>query len=59
MSALAYTLPQIAEQLGKSERWVRDLITDRQLVAKRAGKSLIVLADDYASFLERLPDADD
>jgi excisionase family DNA binding protein len=58
MSTLAYTLPQVADQLGKSEHYVRGLIRDSKIPAKRVGKSHVILAADFLVFLEALPDSD-
>jgi excisionase family DNA binding protein len=54
---LVYTVEEIAEQTGKSAEYIRALIRNDQLPAKRFGKTPLVLADDFAAFLASLPDA--
>jgi len=54
---LAWTVDAIADELGKSPSYVRQLIRDNKLPAKRDGKTPIVLHDAFAAYLESLPDA--
>ncbi|MFC9559911.1 hypothetical protein [Agromyces sp. NPDC056965] len=53
----AYTVEAIAEETGKSKEYIRGLIRDNKLPAKRLGKTPLVLAADYEVFLELLPEA--
>lgn len=55
---LAYTIEDLAAECGKSESYIRQLIRDNELPAKRLGKSTLVLTADWAAFLDRLPDVD-
>lgn len=54
---LVYTVEAIAAETGKSEEYVRSHIRGNKLPAKRWGKTPLVLAADFAAFLEALPDA--
>jgi hypothetical protein len=55
---LAYTLEALAEETGKSrDYWWGLIFKEHQLGAKRLGKTPLVLASEYESFLESLPDA--
>lgn len=54
----AYTVEAIAEEIGKSEDWVRGELRANRLAFKRAGKSPIILGDDYQTWLETLPDGE-
>jgi excisionase family DNA binding protein len=42
------TVAQVAEALGKSRRWVRDLVDRGTLPAQRIGERLWVIAKDDA-----------
>lgn len=53
---LVYTLEALAEECGKSTDYIRDLIRDNKLAAKRLGKTPLVLTSEWESFLESLPD---
>ena len=57
MSRLTYTVEAIAEEVGKSPDYVRALIRDNKLAAKRLGKTPLVLTDEFQEFLKSLPDA--
>ena len=54
---LVYTVEAIAAETGKSDEYIRGLIRNNKLPAKRFGKTPLVLAADFAAFLEALPDA--
>lgn len=54
----AYTIQAIADELGKSTSYVDQLIRDKYLVARKVGRTTIVLAADFEAFLEQLPYAD-
>ncbi|MFE6965670.1 hypothetical protein ACFVAJ_11165 [Agromyces sp. NPDC057679] len=58
MTRLAYTIEALAAECGKSESYIRQLIRDNYLPAKRLGKSMLVLTEDWAAFLDSLPDVD-
>lgn len=53
----AYTVEAIAEETGKSPEYIRALIRNNYLPAKRLGKTPLVLAADFEAFLESLPEA--
>lgn len=53
----AYTVEAIAEEIGKSPSWVRQQIRYNYLPAKLAGKTPLILADDFEFYLRTLPDA--
>ena len=53
----AYTVPALAEELGKSVSFVEGLIRNNHLPARKIGRTSLVLADDYEAFLASLPDA--
>ena len=57
MTRRAYTYEAIAEETGKTAEYIKTLVHDGKLAAKRLGKTPLVLADEYESFLEALPDA--
>lgn len=51
------TLAQAAEWLGRSERWVRDLVRDSKLAAKQEGRSLSFDIAELRRYWDSLPDA--
>lgn len=53
----AYTYDAIALEVGKSPEYIAALVAGGKLAAKRFGKTPVVLADEYQSYLESLPDA--
>jgi hypothetical protein len=53
----AYTVPALADELGKSESYIEGLIRDNKIVARKIGRTTLVLADDYEAFLLLLPEA--
>jgi hypothetical protein len=53
----AYTVPALADELGKSESYIEGLIRDHKIVARKIGRTTLVLADDYEAFLLLLPEA--
>lgn len=53
----AYTIERIAAETGKSAKYIRDLIRNSHLPAKKLGQTHLVLAADFEAFLEALPDA--
>ena len=53
----AYTVPALADELGKSESYVEGLIRENRIAARKIGRTTLVLADDYEAFLASLPDA--
>jgi hypothetical protein len=53
----AYTVPALADELGKSESYIEGLIRNNDIAAKKIGRTTLVLADDYEVFLSSLPDA--
>ena len=53
----AYTVPALAEELGKSESYIEGLIRDSKIAARKIGRTTLVLADDYETFLTSLPEA--
>ena len=56
MSKLAWTVDAVADELGKSPSYVRQLIRDNKLAAKRDGKTPLVLTDSLRAYLDGLPD---
>ena len=46
-----FTVPEVAEHLGVSERSVRRWIEDRQLVAHHLGRSVRISEQDLRTFL--------
>lgn len=57
MSAPAYTVPALVSILGKSESYIEDLIRNHKIVARKIGRTTIILADDLEAFLLSLPEA--
>ena len=53
----AYTVPALADELGKSESYIEGLIRENRISARKIGRTTLVLADDYEAFLEALPEA--
>ncbi|MDR6907514.1 excisionase family DNA binding protein [Agromyces sp. 3263] len=53
----AYTVPALADELGKSESYIEGLIRENRIAARKVGRTTLVLADDYETFLEQLPEA--
>jgi len=53
----AYTVPALADELGKSESYVEGLIRENRIAARKIGRTTLVLADDYEAFLAALPEA--
>ena len=53
----AYTVPALAEELGKSTSYIDELIRDNKIAARKIGRTTLVLADDYETFLTSLPEA--
>ena len=53
----AYTVPALAEELGKSESYIEGLIRESKIAARKIGRTTLVLADDYETFLTSLPEA--
>lgn len=53
----AYTVPALADELGKSESYIEGLIRDHRIATKKLGRTTLVLAADYEVFLGLLPDA--
>jgi hypothetical protein len=52
----AYTVPALAEELGKSESYIEGLIRESRIATRKLGRTTIVLADDYEAFLSELPE---
>ena len=53
----AYTVPALADEMGKSESYIEGLIRDHKIAARKLGRTTLVLAEDYEAFLSLLPDA--
>ena len=53
----AYTVPALAEEMGKSVSFIEDLIRNDRIAARKLGRTTLVLADDYQAFLDALPEA--
>lgn len=53
----AYTISALAEEIGKSVAYVEDLVRDHKIAAKKVGRTTLILAEAYDTFLESLPDA--
>lgn len=52
-----YTVPALAEEIGKSVAYVEDLVRDHKIAAKKVGRTTIILAEAFDDYLETLPDA--
>lgn len=55
MTQIAYTIPQAAAAGGSSEAEIRLAIQSGKLIARVSGDRIIILADDLASYVRRLP----
>lgn len=55
MTQIAYTVPQAAAAAGSSEAELRLAIQNGKLTAHVSGDRIIILADDLASYVRRLP----
>ena len=57
MDKLAYTYDEAAQSAGLSVYKIRDHVQNGRIVAKRDGKTPLILADELKRFLEELPTA--
>ena len=57
MSRRAYTVPALADELGKSVSYIEGLIRNNEFATRKLGRTVLVLADEYEAFLSRLPEA--
>lgn len=55
MTQIAYTVPQAAAAAGSSEAELRLAIQNCKLTARVSGDRIIILADDLANYVRRLP----
>lgn len=55
MTQVAYTIPQAAAAAGSSEAELRLAIQNGKLTAHVSGDRIIILADDLANYVRRLP----
>lgn len=53
----AYTIAALADEIGKSVAYVEDLVRDNKIAAKKVGRTTLILAEAYDTFLASLPDA--
>lgn len=53
----AYTVPALAEELGKSVSYIEGLIRNQKLATKKLGRTTLIRAVDLDVFLSGLPDA--
>lgn len=54
---LAFSIDEVAQKLGVSERHVRRLISKGDLRAKKLGRRTLILARDLDEYLNALPSA--
>ena len=59
MEKLAYTIKEVVEGGGGSRTVVYEAIKSGKLKARKRGRSTIILAPDFAEYLENLPDFHD
>ena len=53
----AYSVKQAAAAIGRSDQYVRNLITNGDLAAKRDGRVIYVMPSELDRFLNSRPDA--
>ncbi len=53
----AYSIKQAAQRLGVSDQFVRNLIADGRLKAKRDGKPYFIKPEAIEAYLDSLPSA--
>jgi hypothetical protein len=54
----AYTVPALADELGKSVSYIEtEIIRKNKIATRKLGRTTVVLADDYEAFLLSLPEA--
>lgn len=44
------TMPEVADRLGMSSRWVRQMVADKQIASVRLGRAIRVFPEDVEAF---------
>jgi excisionase family DNA binding protein len=52
---LFFSIPEVAQRIGRTEEATRRLIERGDLPARRWGRRVVVLADDLETFARNLP----
>jgi excisionase family DNA binding protein len=55
MAQISYTVAQAAEQVGLSERTLKEAIKDSRLAARYMNTKAIIRHEDLAEYIDRLP----
>jgi len=56
-SSRLLTMPEAAERLSMSSRWVRQMVADKQIPAVRLGRSIRLYPEDVEAFARRHHDS--